>query len=61
VTDSDKISPEEIKRRREAVLKKKLATPPQQHGPGGKAGRAESHKGNKVQPAHTRNRRQKGR
>ena len=60
MSDTDKLSEKEIERRREAALKTKLG-PPKHHAPGGKVNRAESHKGNKVQPAHQRNRRQKGR
>ncbi|HWY61435.1 MAG TPA: hypothetical protein VNW15_05995 [Rhizomicrobium sp.] len=59
--DADTLSEKEIERRREAALKTKLATPPKHHAPNGKVNRAQSHKGNKVQPAHQRNRRQKGR
>jgi hypothetical protein len=56
------MSDEETDRRREAALKRMLATPHKPHAATkGKASRAQSHKGNKVQPAKQRIQRQRGR
>jgi hypothetical protein len=43
------------------VLQRMLKTPPQPHASKGKPSRAESHKGNKVQPAKQRIPRHRGR
>jgi hypothetical protein len=43
------------------ALRRLPKTPPHPHGPKGKANRAESHKGNKVQPARQKIPRHRGR
>jgi hypothetical protein len=52
-------STKDMKRRAEAALKRVQAV--KAHAPNGNAGRAQDHKGNKVQPAKQRNKLQKGR
>ena len=52
-------SAKDMKRRAEAALKRLKAA--KAHLPNDNAGRAQSHKGNKVQPAKQRNKLQKGR
>ena len=60
--DADEYSAKETERRREAAIKKMMATPHKPHAAHkGKASRAQNNKGNKVQPAKQRNQRQRGR
>ena len=61
MSDPDQYSEAETKQRMEDAIRRAQKTPHKPHVPKGKASRAESTKGNKVQPARQPIKRQRGR